>query len=343
MNILWIEFLNKSYFFLLLLIPFFLYFYYKKQKKFIYLKTFWDLKNTKNKKNILFYVNILFLILCIFWYSLILSNPNTSSSTQKIEKNWIDIVIAYDVSISMWAWDIKPNRMEAAKEVISNFAWKLQTDRLWLVVFAWKPFTSLPLTFDYKIVQDYIKNLSIETIDQTTPGLAWTWIWDALIMAKNMFKKPKEMKDDEYKKRQKVVILLTDWDANTWVDPNIAAKYLVEENIKIYTIWIWWEKDTSFTATIKNQKLMFEIKPLNKDALKEIANIWKWEFFYAQDKETLEQIFLKLQILEKQKITINKQKLYSTFYDIFMLFLWLNLFIFCFLNFKNIDYANNKS
>ena len=161
-----IQFLNPRYFLFLILIPFIVYLFYKKDKQginFIYLK---DLKTCFKSQNYKFYIKIILLILILINFIIILSNPNITNISKKIKKNGIDIVIALDISWSMDAEDLKPSRIESAKRVINNFIGKLKTDRLWLVVFAWKPFTSIPLTFDYNILKETIARLKTDNINQ---------------------------------------------------------------------------------------------------------------------------------------------------------------------------------
>jgi len=86
----------------------------------------------------------------------ILANPNTQLDEQTQTQTGIDIVIALDVSKSMLADDFSPNRFEAAKNVLIDFVSTLESDRLGLVVFAGKPFTSVPLTFDYDFVSEIV-------------------------------------------------------------------------------------------------------------------------------------------------------------------------------------------
>jgi len=188
-HIFWnIEFLNKIYFLLLILLPIIWYLFYKKEKKWIKFLFLSDAKKVFWKNNWKSFAKIFLLIAILVNFIIIFANPNTTNVSQKIQKNGIDIVLALDISWSMDAEDLKPNRIEAAKNVISNFIWKLKTDRLWLVVFAWKPFTSIPLTFDYNILKETIDNLSTKNINQNQRWLNWTAIWDAILMWKTLFK-----------------------------------------------------------------------------------------------------------------------------------------------------------
>ena len=211
-------------------------------------------------------------------------------------------MLVLDVSYSMKAEDLQPDRLTAAKEIISNFLEKQKNDRVWFVVFAWKPFTSLPLNFDYNISKKILKNITVDTINQRVPELQWTAIWEALIFSADNFKD---------KNREKVIILLTDWaTSDRKLDPNIAVQFLNEKytennKIKIYTIWIWQDKNTF--VNIKNimwfsQKV--EIWWVDETSLKMIAESSGWKYFRAENKETLNNIFEEISLLEKTDIEI---------------------------------------
>jgi len=332
-----IDFLNKWYFLLILFIPFILYFLYKKEQKWINFIFLEDIKKVFKWNSIKFYLKIFLVLFILLDYIFLLANPNITNVSKKVQKNGIDIVIALDISGSMKAEDLKPNRIESAKGVINNFIWELKTDRLWLVVFAWKPFTSIPLTFDYNILTETINRLWTENIDQRQRWLNWTAIWDAILMAKTLFKAPKWENEDRYKKREKVIILLTDWDANVWVDPVLAGLSAQKEGLKIYTIWIgskaWW----IITYNVWPFKKQAKVPPLNDKTLKQIAIDTDGKYFRAEDNNSFRLIFNELSSLEKNDINIKIQKEYSEYYDIFLYLLAIALFIFTYLMVKDIN------
>jgi len=332
-----IEFLNKWYFALILLIPIILYYFYKQDSKWINFLYFSELKKIFNKNNIKFYLKNILVVVILLNFILILANPNTTNVSEKVKKNGIDIVIALDISWSMDAEDLKPSRIEAAKNVINNFIWNLKTDRLGLVVFAWKPFTSIPLTFDYNILKETIARLWTKNINQQKRWLNWTAIWDAILMSKTLFKAPKDESVEDYKKREKVIILLTDWDANVWVDPVLAWLSAKKNWIKIYTIWIWSKNGGYITYNVWPFKQKAKIPPLNDAKLKEIAKDTWWVYFRADNNYTFKRIFDELQKLEKNDINIEIKKEYKEYYDIFIYTLVFFLTIFSFLMIKNLE------
>ena len=342
MNILQnITFLNPEYFWLSLLIPVILFFFYKKDKAGIELSSFSSAKKVWKSSSIKFYLKFIVLSLVLLNFIVILANPNKINVDEKIKKNWIDIVVALDISGSMEAEDLKPNRLAVAKNVISDFVWKLQTDRLGLVVFAWKPFTSIPLTFDYNVVKETLERLSTDTINQQKRWLNWTAIWDAILMAKTLFKSGQTHRSaptgdnvgvnlSVHPNREKVIILLTDWDANVWVNPVLAWLSAKKEWIKIYTIWIWSKQGWYITYDMWPFKQRQRIPPLNDKDLKQIATDTWWMYFRAENNNEFKQIFKYLQKLEKNDIEVKIKKTYSEYYKnfVYSLIILMSLFIY---------------
>ncbi len=329
----------QTYYFLLLIIPFvFFILFFILKNKWNKSQITWDLfkifkKNTKIK-----YVNIFLITIILSVFTMLLANPSSINTSQIEKKNGIDIEILFDISYSMKAEDLSPNRLEIAKDTLVNFISQISSDRVGLTIFAGKPFTSVPLTFDYNILKENISSISTNKINQNIPELNWTAIWDALLMSNNLFKPSKEESKDDYKKREKVVLLLTDWDANVWVNPELAAKMLKDNNIKIYSIWIWskvwWEisVDTWFWF-IQNIK----IPPLNEEKLKSLSQITSWEFFLAYNNEILSDIFKKLSTLEKNDISVSKVITYKQIYNQIIYINIILLFMFIILSFLKVN------
>lgn len=331
-----LEFLNQKYFLLLLLLPFIIYLYYTRQKKWITFSFFSDIKSTYKKNIFSFYIKLILLSFIFLSYVIILANPNTTSVKENISKNGIDIVLILDVSNSMEATDLTPTRIEKAKQVLNEFISSQETNRLWLVVFAWKPFTSIPLTFDYSILKETISNTTTSTINQNNSYLWWTAIWDAILMWETLFGK-----DESHKDREKVIILLTDWDANTWVDPVLASLSSKEKNIKIYTIGIWSEEWWTISYYSWPFLQTAKVPPLNDKALIEISNNTLWQYFKATDDLVFENIFKKLETLEKSLIEIEKENNYSPNYTYFVIILLILLFLFIVLTINKPEIKSN--
>lgn len=303
----------------------FLYLYYKTKynaKKFKFTS---DLEEVFWSSRKYFVINLSLIFFLILVFSLLIANPNLKETKTKEIKNWIDIALVLDLSYSMIAEDIMPNRLEVAKRVISNFTSKLKTDRVWLILFSWKPFTSVPLTFDYDFITNYVKNITIKTINQDYQHLQWTAIWDALLYWANLF--------DDKTDREKIIVLLTDGEANKGIDPMEAIRYIKSKNIKVHTVWIWWNKDTF--VTVKNiywtQKI--GIWWIDEENLKTIANLTDWLYYRADSEKTFEKIFEKLNLLQKKEIEVNKIEIMTNYYKPFVYVIFAIFIIFIGFNF----------
>lgn len=319
-----LEFLSPQYFAILILIPILVYFDLKQANKWIKLRIIDDLKAIKSRSKMYFWLNILFKSIIILIFALILAWPNIWNVKQSIKKNWIDIIVALDISTSMLEQDIKPNRIEWAKKVIWDFSKNLEGDRMWILLFAGKPFLSSPLTFDYTALSDYIMSISTDTIDQHVYWLQWTAIWDALLVWIHTYQKDKE-KNPESKDRQKVIILLSDGVANVWANPIAAARVAGDEGIKIYTIWIWTPGNSYATDMFWRQ---IKIEWLDENGLNQIAQITWGSYFNASSLEVLSQIFDRLSKLEKREIKVEVVKEYSSKYKPFLYLLIVLLVIY---------------
>ncbi|MDD2907528.1 MAG: VWA domain-containing protein [Candidatus Gracilibacteria bacterium] len=276
----------------------------------------------------------------MFSYILIFANPNIDSTDTKTKKSGIDIVLALDISYSMNATDLAPNRIEAAKKVITDFISKQETNRVGLVVFAGKPFTSIPLTFDYNILKETISNLKTDNINQNL-SLAGTAIGDAILMSETLFENKDDKNIDTTKDREKVIILLTDGDANTGVDPQLAAKNSKEENIKIYTIGIGSPEGGTIVYNTGPFQQVSQVPPLNGEALQSISKTTSGEFFKATDNRVFEEIFKKLESLDKKEIEVETKNIYNSNYTYFVYILGLLLFVFMFYTFRKPEIKNN--
>lgn len=325
--------------FLLWLIYLFLYYKSKNNAmEFAFIKDiesiFWNFRKY-------FIINLILIFLIITFTSLLIANPNLKQKKQTIIKNWIDISIVLDLSYSMMAEDLKPNRLEVAKEVISNFTKQLTTDRVWFVVFSWKPFTSVPLTFDYEFITKYIKNISIKTINQDYWYLQWTAIWEWLLYWANLFDSNISQTDKNQDKREKIIVLLSDWKPECgdfdgdWkmdcIDPIEAVKYLKTKNIKVHTVWIWWEWEVY--VRFKNwTKREVNFDKEAEDNLKAIASLTWWKYYRADNKETFEKIFENLNLLQKKEIKIENYEFLTPFYKFFVYTIFYLILIFSLFN-----------
>ncbi|MFA5917372.1 MAG: VWA domain-containing protein [Candidatus Gracilibacteria bacterium] len=323
-------FLNRAYF--LLLIPLFLiigYLFLRRKNK-INFAFFNDLKSVYKQSSFYYYSFFILLVLISIFYIIILANPNIKTTNEKVKKNGIDIVLIFDISYSMEATDLEPNRISVARDVLSSFLGDLKTDRVGIVVFSGKPFTSIPLTFDYKFLSDYVSNITTSTINQVNSNLQGTALGDAMLMGSYLF-------DDKSKDREKVMIIVTDGEANKGLKPSLALKLLKDKTIKSYTIGIGGtEKTFVYVDDAFGNKLKVEIGGIDEQTLKMIATETGGKYFKASSKEVFKEIFDSINKLEKKEIEVEIKKSYITKYTDFYYVLLFLQFLFVLLLFKRV-------
>jgi Ca-activated chloride channel family protein len=154
--------------------------------------------------------------------------------------------------------------------------------------------------------------------------MQWTALWDALILASDQF--------DDSEDREKVIILLTDWEANKWLDPMIALNYIKEKKenkLKIYTIWIWGLEATYVLVPDQLWNMVkVPISWIDEKTLKTLADSTWGKYFRATDNETLENIFDTIWKLEKKEIEVNEVKTINEKNIIFLYFLIFFMLLF---------------
>jgi len=245
---------------------------------------------------------------------LALARPQLQNTTVEQNAEGIDIVLVLDMSSSMQAEDLKPNRFEAARSVATDFINKRVSDRIGLVTFALKSFTVVPPTLDYRLLKQLLENLEMGIIEDGTA------IGMGIATAIN------RLKDSQAK--SKVIILLTDGQNNAGeIDPVTAADLAVTYGIKIYTIGA----GTRGTAPFPIQDPIFGRRyqnvPVNIDEemLTQIATMTDGKYFRATDTEELQQIYNQIDELEKTEI---EEIIYTDYKDLYVYFLLASIALF---------------
>ncbi|MCF6224012.1 MAG: VWA domain-containing protein [Flavobacteriaceae bacterium] len=222
----------------------------------------------------------------------------------------IDIVMAIDVSASMLAKDLKPNRLEALKAVAIKFVNKRPNDRIGIVVYAGESFTQTPITSDKAIVKNTIRKIR------------WGQIDDGTAIGMGLGSAVNRLKDS--KAKSKVIILLTDGVNNTgFVDPKTATDLAKGLNIKVYTIGLGTNGTALFpVAKDLNGKLIFRNAPVEIDEklLRYIAKETGGKYFRATGNRKLESIYNEINKLEKTKIEEFKYYNYKERYRSLVIF-----------------------
>lgn len=237
---------------------------------------------------------LVFRFLALSTLILALARPQTKDvSTRTVTNSGIDIVMAIDVSSSMLAQDLKPNRLTALKRVASDFIGNRVSDRIGLVVYAGESYTKTPITSDKNIVKKSLREINFEGLieDGTAIGMG-------LATAVNRLK--------DSRAKSKVIILLTDGVNNSgFIDPRIAAELAVEYNIKTYTIGL----GSNGTAkapigVLPNGKFQYGLTKVEIDEalLRTIAKTTGGIYFRATDNQRLVEIYEEINKLEKTEI-----------------------------------------
>lgn len=224
----------------------------------------------------------------------------------------------------MIAKDISPSRIDAAKSVIHNFLEEIYSDRVGIILFAWKPFHSVPLSYDYDFLKEFVSEITVDSINQNVPELQWTAIWDALLLGSDVL--TSSSSDEE---REKIIILITDWEANKWLDPEVAIKKLVSDNIKTYTIWIWKDEET-FIEVYSSPWFTRKIPVgwLDENTLISIADRTWWEYFRADSNDDLKKTLQVIWDLEKTSLKQSITEYYTPIKNIPLILLWVFLVLF---------------
>lgn len=218
---------------------------------------------------------------------------NRQERVQTSGTEGIDIVLAVDVSTSMLARDLKPNRLEALKEVAASFAEGRPSDRLGLVVYSGEAFTQVPLTTDRGILQNALSTLKSGMLqDGTAIGLG-------LATAVNRLK--------ESEAKSKVIILLTDGENNSgFIDPKTAAELAKEFDIKTYTIGVGTRGVAPTPVAIDfNGNLIYQDRPvsIDEELLKWIAAQTGGQYFRATSNSALQEVYAEIDQLERSEIS----------------------------------------
>lgn len=223
-----------------------------------------------------------------------LARPQSTNIQRNVTTEGIDIVLSLDVSGSMLARDFKPDRLEAAKSLGINFISGRTNDRIGLVIFAGESFTLCPLTTDRATLINQFKAVDIGVLEDGTA------IGSGLATAIS------RLKDSDAK--SKVIILLTDGVNNRGeIAPMTAAEMAKTFGIRVYSIGIGtygtapYPVQTPFGT--RYQDVQVEI---DEDLLKDIAQMTGGEYFRATNNKSLEQVYQKIDRLEKSKIEVNE-------------------------------------
>jgi Ca-activated chloride channel family protein len=265
----------------------------------------------KKIKNTLFVLAILFLIIG-------LSNPQVGTKMEEVKREGVDLMIAIDLSYSMMAQDIKPNRLERAKQAISRLIDKLEGDRIGLVVFAGEAYVQLPITTDYSAAKLFLSTVNTSIIP--TQG---TKIGNAIDLCSKSF--------DKENIQSKAIIIITDGETHDEEAIESATKAR-KEGIYIHTLGMGltkggpipiYNKYGSTSEFRKDREGNVIITKLNESMLKEIALAGEGTYVRANNsKSGLSSLFEEINKMEKKEIGT---MVFTNFKDRFQIFIGISL------------------
>lgn len=311
------EFAYPEYFYVLLIIPVMIaWYWFKNNRSKAEIKISTTLPFAANKRSYkLYLLHLLFVfrIAAIALLVVALARPQSTSSSQDVTIEGIDMVIALDISGSMLAEDFKPNRIDAAKELAIEFISGRPGDRIGLVVFAGEAFTQVPLTTDHRVLSEMFRKIKTGMIEDGTA------IGDGLATAVARLVESTAV--------SKVIILLTDGVNNMGaVDPLSAAEIAKLKKIRVYSVGIGsmgtapYPMQTPFG--IRYQNVPVEI---DEALLMNISDDTDGKYFRATSNTKLREIYTEIDQLEKSKIDVTE---FSKKHEEFLPFALLALLFF---------------
>jgi Ca-activated chloride channel family protein len=270
----------------------------------------------KAPKSIRMYLRHLPFVCRMIAFSLLvvaLARPQTTNSWNTSTTEGIDIVLSLDISTSMLAEDLRPNRIEAAKDVAASFINGRPTDNIGLVIFAGESFTQCPLTTDHAVLLNLLKDIHCNMIE------------DGTAIGHGLATSVSRLKDSQA--ISKVIILLTDGTNNRGeIAPVTAAEIARTYGIRVYTVGVGTKGEAPYPfpspmGGVRYQNIPVEI---DENVLTQIAQITGGLYFRATNNKALKEIYAEIDQMEKTKMSIQeyskKQEEYLRFALVGLLF-----------------------
>jgi Ca-activated chloride channel family protein len=308
-------FANIGYLFLLLLlIPYIVWYVLKGRKSGASMQvsdTRVYAKAPKSKKLYLLHAPFILRIFAFILIVLVLARPQSTNSWKNSETEGIDIMMCLDVSTSMLAEDIRPNRIQAAEDVAAEFISGRSNDNIGLTVFAGETFTQCPLTIDHAVLLNLFQGIKCGMItDGTAIGMG---LASAVAHLKNS------------KAKSKVIILLTDGSNNMGdISPLTAAEIAKTYGIRIYTIGVGTNGMARYPVpvggTIQYISMPVEI---DEKTLSQIASTTDGIYYRATSRSKLENVYKEIDKLEKTKLNVKSFHKRTEMYQPFALLAFL--------------------
>ncbi|MBE6303025.1 MAG: VWA domain-containing protein [Bacteroidales bacterium] len=277
-------------------------------------------RGLKSYKNYLIHVPFMLRVVTMAMIIIVLARPQSTNRWQNTEVEGIDIMLAMDVSTSMLAMDLSPNRLEAAKQVAAEFVNGRPNDNIGLTIFAGESFTQCPLTVDHAVLLNMLNSVKCDIVAQ---GI----IEDGTAIGMGVANAVSRLK--ESKAKSKVIILLTDGSNNRGeISPEAAAEIAKQFGVRVYTIGVGTngEAPYPYNGHVINVPVEIDETTLNK-----IATITDGNFYRATSNSKLKEVYEKIDQLERTKLNVKefskREEEYAIFAIIAMAALLLELLL----------------
>ncbi|HNR20871.1 MAG TPA: VWA domain-containing protein [Bacteroidia bacterium] len=306
-----IHFAHPYFFWLLLLIPFMLLWHFKvnlKRRADVRISSMLPFQNyRKTLRQQISWLPLVARMLTVVFAVFALARPQSSSKGKNVTTEGISIMLALDISDSMLAEDLKPNRIEAAKDVVIDFVENRPNDLIGLVVFSGESFSQCPLTSDHAVLKNLLKDVKSGMLAQGTA------IGEGLATAVARVK--------DAKTKSKVIILLSDGVNNAGsVAPLTAGEIAKTFGIRVYTVGVGtkgmapYPFRTPFGIQYQNMEVQ-----IDEDVMRQISAGTDAKYFRATGNKTLKEVYKEIDKMERTKIEVTEFKRYSEEYLMFAL------------------------
>jgi len=297
-----IYFAQPAFFGLLILVPLLVWWELKRSNQkqaTVVVSSVSSFRGLRSWKNFLRPVLFVFRLLTLCCLIIALARPQTRNDEQLVTGEGIDIVLCLDISGSMLAQDFTPNRMEAAKNVASEFIDHRPTDRIGLVIFSGESFTMCPLTTDRNVLKSQLFTVQSGLLEDGTA------IGSGLATGVDRLRNSPS--------KSKVIILLTDGENNGGlIDPNTAKEIAKSVGVKVYTVGMGTEGFAPVPIQTATGVIMQREKVnIDEKLLTQIATETGGKYYRAKDNESLKGIYDEINRLEKSKIEVSNIRRYS--------------------------------
>ena len=251
--------------------------------------------NIKNYKNYLIHVPFILRVIVFSMIIFVLARPQSTNRWQNTEIEGIDIMLAMDVSTSMLAMDLQPNRLEAAKQVAAEFINGRPNDNIGLTIFAGESFTQCPLTVDHTVMLNMLNSVKC---DIAAEGI----IEDGTAIGMGIANAVTRLKESNAK--SKVIILLTDGSNNRGeIAPETAAEIAKQFGIRVYTIGVGTNGTAPYPYGGQVIKVPVEI---DENTLGRIAEITDGGYYRATNNSKLKEVYEQIDKLERTKLNVKE-------------------------------------